>query len=368
MPNFESIANTLKSLETALAIDCIAVEMSGNHTNHSGYETPAKDDFYLVTSTWPASAVILTAVLIIIVDITAIIGNVFVIGALAKIDALKTIANNQAVISLALADLLVGVLVMPCAIDSVMAGKWRCGHLWGKVNAFGNFSFCISSIMHLALLSVDRYIAISRPLIYSSVVTKERTRAICLFLWICSTVWALPSLFGVISYECFIPYLGKCLEEDWLYSEGAVLFTALVVSGAFGVAVLVMCFAYAKIYVKISKQAERLSFIVKQLRTNSNSGVIIRTHISAKKGALTVFIVIGSCVACWSPFCLLLFAQMAHGKTTGGRTADIITMFFGFANSAFNPIIYCIRYRVFRETVKRMFVKKRYCIQSSFSR
>lgn len=340
--------------------------MSGTLTNHSSSEHPAKDDFHLVTSTWPASAVIITAVLLIIVDVATILGNAFVIGALAKINALKTMANNQAVISLAVADLLVGLLVMPCAIDSVVAGKWRCGHLWGKVNAFGNFSFCISSITHLALLSVDRYIAISCPLYM--IVTKKRVRAICLILWIYSTAWALPPLFGVTSYKCFIPYLGKCLEEDWLCSEGAVLFTASVVSSTYGVAVLVMFFAYARIYVEISKQAKRLSFIVKQLRANSNSGVIIRTHASAKKGALTVFIVIGSYVACWSPFCLLLFAQMAHGKTTGGPTADIITMFIGFANSASNPIIYSIRYRVFRETVKRMFVRKRYRIQSSFSK
>lgn len=342
--------------------------MPGNLTNHSFTEPPTKDDFYLVTSTWPASAVILTAVLMIIVDITTIIGNAFVIGALVKINALKTVANNQAVISLAVADILVGLLVMPCAIDSVVAGKWRCGHLYGKVNAFGYFSFCLSSIMHLALLSFDRYIAISRPLIYSYAVTKKKARVTCLILWICSTVWALPPLFGVTSYKCIISYLGKCLEKDWLYSEGAVVFTASVVSGTYGVAVLVMVFAYAKIYVEISKQAERLSFTVKQLRTNGNSGVIIRTHASAKKGALTVLIVIGSYVACWSPFCFLLFTQMAHGKTTGGPTADIVTIFIGFAKSACNPFIYSVRYRVFRETVKRMVVRKRYRIQSSFRR
>lgn len=343
------------------------MEMYGNLTNHSSTELRTKHYFNLVTSTWPESVVILTAVFMIIVDVTITIGNAFVIGAVAKIDARKTMANNQAVISLAVADLLVGLLVMPCAIDSVIAGKWRCGHLWGKMNAFGNFSFCISSIMHLALLSVDRYIAISRPLIYSSMVTRKRAQVICLVLWIYSTAWALPPLFGVTSYECFIPYIGKCLEEDWLYSEGTVLFTASVVSGTYGVAVLVMGFAYAKIYVEISKQAERLSFIVKQLKTNSHSGEIIRTHASAKKGALTVLTVIGSYMACWSPFCLLLFGQMAYGKTTGGPTADIITMFIGFANSACNPIIYSIRYRAFRETVKRMFASKRHRIHSSFS-
>ncbi|XP_078376783.1 G-protein coupled receptor 161-like [Oculina patagonica] len=331
--------------------------MSGNFTNNCCAEEPAKDGFYLATSTWPSSAVILTTILMITVNVVTIIGNAFVIGALANIDALKIMANNQVVISLAVADLLVGVLVTPCAIDSVMAGKWRCGYLWGRLNAFGNFSFCISSIMHLALLSVDRYIAITRPLVYSSEVTKKRARVACLLLWIYSTVWALPPLFGVSPYECFIPYIGNCPKEDWMNSKASVMFTALVVCGTYGVAILVMCFVYAKIYINISDQSKRISATAKQLRTNSNLATTAR-NASAKKGALTVLIVIGTYVACWSPFCLLLFTQMARGKKVGGPTVDLTTMFIGFANSACNPIIYSIRYTAFRQTVKRVFVKK----------
>lgn len=331
--------------------------MSGNFTNNCCAEEPVKDGFYLATSTWPSSAVILTAILMIIVNVVTIIGNTFVIGALAKIDALKIMANNQVVISLAVADLLVGVLVMPCAIDSVMAGKWRCGYLWGRLNAFGNFSFCISSIMHLALLSVDRYIAICRPLVYSSVVTKKKARSACLLLWIYSTVWALPPLFGVSPYECFIPYVGNCSKEDWMHSKASVMFTVIVVCGTYGVAILVMCFVYAKIYITIFDQSKKISATVKQLRINSNLATTARSA-SAKKGALTVLIVIGTYVVCWSPFCLLLFIQMSRGKSVGGPTADLTTMFIGFANSACNPIIYSIRYKAFRETVKRVFVRK----------
>lgn len=69
------------------------MEMYGNLTNHSSTELRTKHDFNLVTSTWPEIVVILTAVFMIIVDVTTIIGNAFVIGALAKIDALKTMAN-----------------------------------------------------------------------------------------------------------------------------------------------------------------------------------------------------------------------------------------------------------------------------------
>lgn len=338
--------------------------MSENFSNNC-CNVSTVEDFSLVPSTWPLGVVVLTSILMIVVNVVTLVGNSFVIVAMANINSLKSMANNQAVISLAVADLLVGLLVMPCAIDGLLSGKWRCGALWGKLNAFGNFSFCISSIMHLTLLSFDRYIAVTRPLAYRSIFTKTRAQYGCLLLWIYSTLWALPPLFGVSSYECFIPYIGKCLEKDWLQSKVAVVFTVAVVCGTYGAAVLVMCFVYLKIFLTIFKQSKKISVTIEQVR--SNFDLTTRTRASTRKGALTVLIVIGIYMVCWSPFCVLLFVQMARGKSTGGPTADLITMFIGFANSACNPIIYSIRYRAFRQTVKRIFLRNYDCLQYFFS-
>ena len=306
--------------------------------------------------------IIIVAIMVIVVMLT-IVGNIAVMVVLCCSNVLNSIVNSHFLISLSIADLLVATLVMPCALDAVNTGTWRCGQIWGMFNGFGNFLFCISSIMHLALLSVDRYIAISRPLVYLSVVTKPRARIACLLLWIYSTLWALPPLFGVSSYECFIPYIGKCLPEDWLQNKVAIAFTVSVVCGTYGVAVIIMCYVYFKIFIVIFKQLKRISVTVEQVRRNS---LAAKRNASTRKGVTTVLIVIGTYVACWSPFCILLFVQMARGKTAGGQTADIITMFIGFANSACNPIIYCIRYRAFRETVKRIFVRKSDCFNVFF--
>ena len=329
--------------------------MRTNITDQCCAESLNSSEFRLVTSLWPFSAVIVTFLLMIIINVATIVGNMIVIVAVTKIDSLKKMANNQAVISLAVADLLVGLLVMPCAIDSILVGRWRFGHIWGKLNAFGNFCFCISSIMHLALLSVDRYIAISRPLGYVSIVTKSRARIACFFLWMYSTFWALPPLFGVSSYECFIPYVGKCLKKDWVQTQLALAFTVAVVCGTYGSAVVVMFYVYTKIFIAIYKQSRTIGVAMDVLRRNSLETA--RINSPAKKGVITVLIVIGTYMVCWSPFCILLFIQMSQGKEAGGPAADLVTMFIGFANSACNPIIYCIRHRAFREAAKALFLR-----------
>lgn len=88
-----------------------------------------------------------------------------------------------------------------------------------------------------------------------------------------------------------------------------------------------------------------------------NSLETARINSPAKKGVITVLIVIGTYMVCWSPFCILLFIQMSNGKEAGGPAADLVTMFIGFANSACNPIIYCIRHRAFREAAKALFLR-----------
>ena len=114
----------------------------------------------------PQSWTIIIMVIMTLVLVLTVIGNIAVIVVQHHSNVLNSFVNSHFLVSLSIADLLVAILVMPCALDTVNTGTWRCGELWGKANGFGNFLFCISSIMHLMMLSIDRYMAISRPLLY----------------------------------------------------------------------------------------------------------------------------------------------------------------------------------------------------------
>ena len=84
--------------------------------------------------------------------------------------------SNMALACLALTDVMVGLVVQPLFI----------AHIWniiqGKTTAsacsiqtalrFFLYFFCFSSIVHLFLITVDRYIAIMRPYVYIQTITK----------------------------------------------------------------------------------------------------------------------------------------------------------------------------------------------------
>ena len=287
--------------------------------------------------------------------VLTVFGNFAVIYVFMASDAMRNTVNNHFLVSLSVADILVGLLVMPCALDALCWNKWRCGGFWKDFSGFGNFCFCISSIMHLMMLSVDRFLAISKPLHYSAKMTTNRAWIIVVILWTYSILWALPPLFGLSSYECFIAYIGKCHEDDWTKYGLNLVFGLSVVSCTYGLALGTMIVVYWKIGQTVRQQAQRIDNenAVPKLEYMKNKVITKKNLLARNKGVVTLLIVILAYLVCWSPFCVLLIIELAQGKKVKGP-ASVLTMFIGFFNSCCNPIIYSVKYKHFRSVLKRL--------------
>ena len=106
----------------------------------------------------PFGFVIFFVIFNIIVLILTVIGNSAVIYVFVASDAMRNVVNNHFLVSLSLADLLVGLLVMPCAIDALSSNQWRCGEFWKEFSGFGNFCF-------LYFINHASYDVIRRPIL-----------------------------------------------------------------------------------------------------------------------------------------------------------------------------------------------------------
>uniref|UniRef100_A0A8C7XYV3 5-hydroxytryptamine receptor 2B n=1 Tax=Oryzias sinensis TaxID=183150 RepID=A0A8C7XYV3_9TELE len=116
------------------------------------------------------------ALLIIMVIIPTIGGNILVILAVSLERKLQN-ATNYFLMSLAVADLLVGLLVMPIALVTVLYNSgWPLPDFLCPIWLFLDVLFSTASIMHLCAISLDRYIAIKKPIQHSQY--KSRAKAI----------------------------------------------------------------------------------------------------------------------------------------------------------------------------------------------
>nr|XP_046247217.1 5-hydroxytryptamine receptor 2B [Scatophagus argus]XP_046247218.1 5-hydroxytryptamine receptor 2B [Scatophagus argus] len=142
------------------------------------------------------------ALLTVIVIIPTIGGNILVILAVSLERKLQN-ATNYFLMSLAVADLLVGLLVMPIALATILYNSlWPLPDYLCPIWLFLDVLFSTASIMHLCAISLDRYIAIKRPIQHSQYKSRAKAMVKIALVWLISICIAIPiPIKGLESYH-----------------------------------------------------------------------------------------------------------------------------------------------------------------------
>jgi hypothetical protein len=140
---------------------------------------------------------------ILVIVVTAL-GNLLVCLAIARERKLQN-TTNYFLMSLAIADCLVAVLVMPMGMVAEVLGHFPLPHYACIIFATMDVLFCTSSIWHMSTMSMDRYFTIRFPFRYG----RNKTRRIMLLKIV--AVWAISA---AVSSPVFI--LGIIDEKNVL--------------------------------------------------------------------------------------------------------------------------------------------------------
>ncbi|XP_078088073.1 5-hydroxytryptamine receptor 2A [Mustelus asterias] len=140
---------------------------------------------------WPA-------LLIIVIIILTIGGNILVIMAVSLEKKLQN-ATNYFLMSLAIADMLVGILVMPVSLITVLYGYiWPLPAKLCPIWIYFDVLFSTASIMHLCAISLDRYIAIRNPIHHSRCNSRTKAFMKIIAVWTISVGISMPiPVFGL---------------------------------------------------------------------------------------------------------------------------------------------------------------------------
>nr|QBH22225.1 serotonin receptor 7 [Nilaparvata lugens] len=183
-------------------------------------------------------AVLIGLVLMCVIVVT-IVGNILVCVAVCLVRKLRR-PCNYLLVSLAVSDLCVAILVMPMALLYEVLGRWSFGPIVCDVWVSFDVLSCTASILNLCMISVDRYYAITKPLEYGVKRTPRRMIACVSLVWLGAACISLPPLLilgnkhGDKGNECLV-----C--QDFGYQIYATL-------GSFYIPLSVMIFVYYKIF------------------------------------------------------------------------------------------------------------------------
>ncbi|XP_007892098.1 muscarinic acetylcholine receptor M3 [Callorhinchus milii] len=223
------------------SLDLNTLNISNNGTNALGGHT-----------VWQ---VVLIAFFTGILSLVTIIGNILVMVAFKVNKQLKTV-NNYFLLSLAFADVIIGVISMNLYTTYIIMGRWALGNIACDLWLAIDYVASNASVMNLLVISFDRYLSITRPLTYRAKRTPKRAGMMIGLAWVISFVlWAPAILFWqyfvgertVRPAECFIQFL----------TEPIITFGTAI--AAFYLPVTIMTILYWRIYKETEKRTKELA-------------------------------------------------------------------------------------------------------------
>ncbi|KAM6217124.1 adenosine receptor A3 [Rhynchocyon petersi] len=288
----------------------------------------------------------------ILIGLCAIIGNMLVIWVVKLNPSLQT-TTFYFIVSLALADIAVGVLVMPLAVVislGIIIHFYNCLFMTCLLLIFTH-----ASIMSLLAIAVDRYLRVKLTVRYKRVTTQRRIWLALGLCWLVSFVVGLTPLFGwnmkLISGYKNVTYI-PCQFRSVMRMDYMVYFSFFT---WILIPLIVMCAIYLDIFYIIRNKLNQ------NVSGSKETGAFYGREF---KTAKSLFLVLFLFAASWLPLSIINCIIYFNGEVP--EVVLYLGILLSHANSMMNPIVYAYKIKKFKETYLLIFKTCMIC-QSSQS-
>lgn len=269
----------------------------------------------------------------------AILANSVIFAAFYRSELLRT-PSNLLLLGLAFCDFLVGLITQPvfAAQITLIAANSNVVCTLKDLYRISLFSFPSSSVLHVCIISFERFFAIFYPFKHQLLLTKKRIAIFFVSFWIS---WTLLTIFtrrgqgfGIFGYSRL----------------------AFVILSAFFMLVI-----NVRLWIEARRHSRCIQVVLpSQSVSISEDADSVAQRAKAKnardsRAAKTILLIIGLLMLCYLPYIAAFSARKFYGMT--GR----VVMLLWFASNTvallpaiLNPVIYCWRKRDIRALVKRM--------------
>ncbi|KAM3603144.1 uncharacterized protein V6R79_017234 [Siganus canaliculatus] len=329
------------------------------------------------------------AVTLALITFATTLSNAFVIATIYQSRKLHTPANFL-IASLAVTDLLVSILVMPISALYTVSQTWTLGQVVCDIWLSSDITCCTASILHLCVIALDRYWAITDAVEYSKKRTPARAAGMIATAWVIAISISLP------------PFFWRQVKAEEVTSCNVntdhIFYTIYSTFGAFYIPTLLLIALYGRIYVEARKRilkqshnkpGKRLtsahlitdspgsvasttslnygtndssscdttsSANVSHVKVTVSDALLEKKRISAareRKATKTLGIILGAYIICWLPFFIYTLLVPACESCLHPELFDIFT-WLGYLNSLINPIIYTMSNEDFKQAFHKL--------------
>ncbi|XP_070844148.1 trace amine-associated receptor 1-like [Chaetodon trifascialis] len=291
----------------------------------------------------PSTVCVLLYVFLCSLAVVTICGNLLVLISIIYFKQLHT-PTNFLILSLAVADLLVGVVAFPYTMGFSVSSCLYSEHLFCKVLETFDITLNAASLLNLCCISIDRYYAVCHPLTYRTKINVHVVVMMILASWSVSVLVAIGLVMAGLNKD-------ECQETCSIDVQLANILGLLC---SFYLPVILMLCIYLKIFLVAQRQ-------VRSIQGTKSGATASKMERKATK---TLAIVMGVFLICWSPFFLCVSFQLLNDVSVPVAVIESLG-WLALSNSMLNPLIYAFFYSWFRSAFRIIISRK--IFQGDFS-
>lgn len=291
--------------------------------------------------------VILLCSVVLILAAIIVAGNSLVIASVISNRRLQS-KTSAFITSLAVCDLIIGLVLMPLIVVSNTLGPAvQNGLDYCHVTISVAIMLMFNSVANLGAVTFDRFLAVVVPLRYKSIMTKRVIVPIIAFVWIFSTVFGFIPFMGWRTVVKPKPGSGLFCQVPLNLAPGYII-TVCVVGFLPSIFVLV---AYLKIFQTAYLHEVRIAAAINSVLRNQTE--LKLNMIKEMKAARMVALVLGAFIISWAPLYIIMIVDIAM-KNAVNSYIYAGGVIFATLNSALNPVIYASMNSEFRDTFRAL--------------
>ncbi|NXV02773.1 GPR26 protein, partial [Cettia cetti] len=316
---------------------------------------------------------LLLAFVVVVLMLVALLANVLVLMCFLYSSDIRKQVPGLFILNLTFCNLLMAVSSMPLTLAGIIYKSQPAGDQVCHVVGFLETFLTTNSMLSMAALSIDRWIAVVFPLSYHSKMRFRDAALILSYTWLHSA--SFPIVAASLSWVGFHHLYASCT----LYSKRPedrtqfVIFTGVFHALSFLLSLVVLCFTYLKVLKVARFHCKRIDVITMQTLV-----LLVDIHPSVRERCLEeqrrrrqratkkISTFIGTFILCFAPYVITRLVELSSVVHINAHWG-IISKCLAYSKAVSDPFVYSLLRHQYKKTWKDIINKilKRSSINSS---
>uniref|UniRef100_A0A3Q3WGF2 G-protein coupled receptor 26 n=1 Tax=Mola mola TaxID=94237 RepID=A0A3Q3WGF2_MOLML len=291
----------------------------------------------------------ISALFIVVVAAVSLLSNLLVLLCFAHSSEIRRQVPGVFTMNLSLCNILIAVLNMPATLVGIIREQQPFADCVCHTLSFLETFLTANSMLSMAALSIDRWIAVVFPLSYSAKMRYRDALVMVCYSWLHSFTFSLTAL--LFSWLDYSHVYASCTLQP---REGAgdrirfAVFTVVFHASSFVLSLLTLCFTYLKVLKVARFHCKRIDIITMQtlfLLVDIHPSVKQRCLVEQKRrkqrATKKISIFIGSFVICFAPYVITRLAELLPFVDVN-RHWGIVSKCLTYSKAASDPFAYSL--------------------------